>query len=156
MSITYFDTSALVKKYVNELGTQQTREFFADMEMAGTAMITQAEMASALSRASRMGKIEENEAKNAWEVFLVDWESLYLIEITKPLMSRAGTLAWEEKLRGYDAVHLAAVLAWRETLDLDITLATFDEELWNAAKRLEFAVFPKDLPGILELRQPSS
>ena len=32
----------------------------------------------------------------------------------EPLAARAGTLAWEHGLRGYDAVHLATALFWRE------------------------------------------
>ena len=150
MLIIYFDTSALVKKYVKELGSKQIGEFYSRADIAGTVMVTQVEMASALSRAMRMEKIKAEESKQAWSMFVEDWDTFYLIGVTKSLVSRASLLAWEEELRGYDAVHLASLLAWKDTIGLDITLATFDVKMWGAAKRLKIEVIPNDLPKIIE------
>jgi predicted nucleic acid-binding protein len=65
--------------------------------------------------------------------------------ITETLIARADNLAWTLKLRGYDAVHLAAALHWSDRLGEPVVLATFDKELWTAAGKVEVEVFPARL-----------
>jgi len=109
-------------------------------------MITPPEMASALSRAMRRKIIGEDEASEAWNMFSKDWDTYFVVDINQALIGRASTLVWEQGLRGYDAVHLVSLLAWKDALGLDITLATFDVEIWEAAKRLNIDVIPENLP----------
>lgn len=150
MSITYLDTSALLKRYIEELGSKELNNWWSSMEVFGTALITLAEMASALAKASRMGWLDIDEAQGAWKLFLEDWESLAVIEVTPPLVARAGDLTWSDGLRRYDAVHLAAMLVWQDALGQEITLATFNHQLWEAARQRGLKLFPEDLPEILD------
>ena len=46
-----------------------------------------------------------------------DWGDFTRIGVTDALTARAGLLAWQHELRGYDAAQLAAALAWRETTE---------------------------------------
>ena len=62
--------------------------------------------------------------------------------INETTVARAASLAWDHGLRGYDAVHLATALLWRELLDTSVTLATFDRQLWNAASESGFVMWP--------------
>lgn len=69
---------------------------------------------------------------------------LALVGIDGSLARRAGELAEELELRGYDAVHLASTLA----LGADTTLVTWDEDLKRAAVQSGCAVAPRvDVPG---------
>ncbi len=147
MSIIYFDTSALVKKYINELGSDQISESYSRAELIGTAMITPPEMASALSRAMRRKVIDDDAAGEAWNMFGKDWDTYFVIDVKQALIGQASTLVWEQGLRGYDAVHLASLLAWKDALGMDIALASFDAELSEAAKRLNIHVIPENLPN---------
>lgn len=147
MSIIYFDTSALVKKYINELGSDQISESYSRAELIGTAMITPPEMASALSRAMRRKVIDDDVAGEAWNMFGKDWDTYFVIDVNQALIGQASTLVWEQGLRGYDAVHLASLLAWKDALGMDIALASFDAELSEAAKRLNIHVIPENLPN---------
>ncbi len=64
---------------------------------------------------------------------------LMIIGVEEALARRAGELADERGLRGYDAVHLASALA----LGPDETiLATWDRDLSNAAAGAGLAVAP--------------
>jgi predicted nucleic acid-binding protein len=67
-------------------------------------------------------------------------DELVLLGIDGPLARRAGELAEEHKLRGYDAVHLASALA----LGADTTLVTWDEDLKRAAAQSGCAIAPAD------------
>lgn len=69
------------------------------------------------------------------------------VPITEALVFRAETLAWDHGLRGYDAIHLAAALMWRDALGRDVVLATFDRQLWEAAPEAGLQAWPERLPS---------
>lgn len=79
----------------------------------------------------------------------MEWPDFLRVQITEALVARADSLAWRHGLRGYDAVHLAAALAWQEGMGEPVTLATFDRRLWESARQSGLSVFPDDLPAML-------
>lgn len=145
MAIIYLDTSALVKQYVQENGSRDVQKLIRTADYAGTSLITQAEMAAALARATRMGLIPSGEAEAAWEEFQTDWDSLSRLKVSRQIIDLSSTLAWKYPLRGYDAVHLASAVLWQETLETRIALATFDRELWSAGFQVGLTVWPENL-----------
>jgi predicted nucleic acid-binding protein len=145
--IAYLDASALVKRYVIERGSRETIALTADSEMTATSIISRAEVAAALAKAVRTGLVKREVAKNARQRFAGDWPDLVRVPVTESLVERADGLAWEHGLRGYDAVQLAAALTWQESVGAEIVLATFDWQLWEAAKRTGLAAWPDRLPG---------
>jgi uncharacterized protein len=64
---------------------------------------------------------------------------LVIVGVDEALAQRAGELADERALRGYDAVHLASALALGPG---DTILATWDRDLSNAAVDTGLAVAP--------------
>ena len=146
MSILYLDTSALVKQYVLEAGSKDVQKLIRSADHSGTSLITRAEMASAMARAVRRKLLVSTEAEVAWNEFLTDWSSLSRLSVSRQIADRASTLAWEYTLRGYDAMHLASAVLWQETLETQITVATFDRELWSAAEQMGLTVWPDQLP----------
>ncbi len=144
--IVYLDASALVKRYVAEPGTEAVQALLAIAAVTGTAAITQVEVAAALAKAVRMGVLPRDEAASALELFQAEWRILERLQVTEPILSRASGLAWEKGLRGYDATHLAAALAWQELLGKAVLMATFDRQLWQAAQAAGLAVWPDTLP----------
>jgi predicted nucleic acid-binding protein len=84
-------------------------------------------------------------ASKARKLFAADWDFLLRLPVTEPLTLRAAGLAWDLGMRGYDAIHLAAALSWRETLGEEITLATFDRELWRGARETGLLAWPETL-----------
>lgn len=140
--IVYLDASALVKRYVGETGSPEVHALLATVAVAGTSVISRAEVAAALAKSVRVGVLTRNEAKSAFQVFTVDWENLARLQMTEVLAARAATLAWEHGLRGYDAVHLAAALSWQEMLGEPVVLATFDRQLWQGAKTAGLTPWP--------------
>jgi len=145
MLVTYLDTSALLKRYVREAGSEAFQHWWPSIDLVGTVGITRAEMAAALARGKRLGWLGDAGARDAWEAFLEDWETLVVIETSSSLVARAGELAWEYDLRGYDAVHLAGALVLGDILGPPVTLGTFDGQLWEAGKKARLAVWPEDL-----------
>ena len=67
--------------------------------------------------------------------------------VTEALVERAETLAWDHGLRGYDAVQLASALTWQESVGTEILLATFDQQLWEAAPKAGVKAWPDKRSG---------
>jgi len=148
--ILYLDASALVKRYIAEPGAIEVSEAIAAAEVVGTSLISRAETAAALAKARIVGTLTRQEASSVLQVFRSEWPSLVRVQATEMLVARADELAWELGLRGYDAVHLASALLWQEGMGEGVTVATFDQQLWEAAEQRGMIPFPRDLPAMLE------
>ena len=145
--IAYLDASALVKRYLVERGSQETIALTAESEMTATSVVSRAEVAAAFAKAARTGLVTRDIARNAQRLFAGDWSDLIRVPVTEALVERADGLAREHALRGYDAVQLASALTWQESVGEEIVLATFDQQLWEAAKRAGLKAWPEQLPG---------
>jgi predicted nucleic acid-binding protein len=145
MSITYLDTSALLKLYVQESHSADVNRLVTSSAGTGTSILTYAEMAAALARAQRMGILSGESAKAAWGNFLHDWPGITRLKVAASLTGRAASLAWEFGLRGYDAMHLSTALTWQDALEEPVLLATFDRLLWGAGKKAGIAIWPEEL-----------
>src|SRR5436305_14903268 len=130
--IVYLDASALVKRYVVEIGSEAVAQLLTEAKVVGTASISFVEVIAALAKAARLGGLSLPEAETAQVAFRGDWPDLMRLPVTQPLLDRAADLAWQLGLRGYDAVQLTAAVSWQEVLETPITLAAFGRQLWLA------------------------
>ena len=140
--ILYFDSSALVKRYVEEQGSSDVLDWMDDSDLNGTVLVTRAEVAAAITRAVRMRYVSQEEARQFLEIFRKEWSGFHRLPVTETLVARADALACEHALRGYDSIHLAAALTWQELLDVPVTLVTYDRELAETARASGMAVLP--------------
>ena len=113
MSVYFFDSSAIVKRYVKERGTDWVIGITNPANANGIYItrITGAEVISAITRRGRGGDISQAGMARAIADFRYDFAREYrVLEITPALIARAMSLAESHALRGYDAVQLAAAL----------------------------------------------
>ena len=140
----YLDTSALIKRYVSEIGSPDVREWVRSADDQATVLITRAEMSAAINRLLRMKFLTQEDYFSALNEFRSDWRDYHRLPVTEPLVARADLLACEHNLRGYDAIHLAAALTWQELLSMPVTLVTYDKELAEAARTSGMEVLPEN------------
>lgn len=134
--IVYLDTSAFLKLYLEEDGSQATRQIVDAAIGVCTHLITHAEMCAAFAQAVRMQRLTDAERIQQKACFEADWNALHILSVEEPLVRRAGKLAESFELRGFDSIHLAAAeQVWRQTLD-NFQLAAFDTRLIRAARTL--------------------
>lgn len=143
--IIYLDTSALVKKYVEEARSHEVRDLLTDQTSVATCAVSRAEAAAAFSRSVTVRSLTASAAREAHRDFVREWKTYIRIRVTEALVARADGLAWTHKLRGYDAVHLAAALEWQDRIGEIVTLGTFDNDLWMAAAEAGIERFPSVL-----------
>ncbi len=113
MSAFFCDSSALVKRYVNETGSVQLTATI-DPKVGSyvfIARITFVEVVSAITRRERGGHVSAIDAATARNQFEKDYlGEFFSVEISETLIFEAARLAEKYTLRGYDAVQLAAAL----------------------------------------------
>ncbi len=111
MAVVFTDRSTVVKRYVQEVGSVWVSGLFttAPANRVVVAAITRVEVIAALTRRVRSGTITQADAAAACALFLADMPTDYRsVPITDAVLSQAVQLAQNYKLRGYDAVQLAA------------------------------------------------
>ncbi|PYT05878.1 MAG: VapC toxin family PIN domain ribonuclease [Acidobacteria bacterium] len=113
MAAYFFDSSAIVKRYLIEVGSGWVTSI-ADLAAGNEvylARITFVEVVSAVTRKSRGSGLSATGAMKAIADFRRDFANEYfLIEQTPTLVEWAADLAEAHALRAYDAVQLAAAL----------------------------------------------
>jgi len=132
--MTYLDTSALIKRFVAEAGSDAIRRLFTAREPIATAKIAYAEVHAALARRHREGDLSRDGYAGACARFERDWHSYVRIELHDEVLVTARRLIARHPLRGYDAVHLASALSLRDALGEDPTFLASDERLLKAAR----------------------
>jgi uncharacterized protein len=140
--ILYLDASALVKRYIEEKASQDVNTWIETADMVVTGLLTRVEVAAAIARAGRMKFITSDETLAALRQFRSEWESFHRLPVTENTVVRGDFLAAEHNLRGYDATHLACALIWQETLGMPVTMASFDNQLIEAARGVQLACLP--------------
>ena len=141
--IAYVDTSALVKLFVTEEGSQATRDMLHQAWTIGTGLLSRAELGAALARGAQRRLFSEAEAQQTRQQLETVWPTWVHVGVDEELIARAEALAWTYKLREYDAVHLASALTWQERLEYPVLLLTFDRELSDSARRAGLETWPK-------------
>lgn len=131
----YLDTSAVVKLYVREAGSDKVRKGVVKSEQAATSALTYVEARAALARGERLGVLSATEHRMAKLRFEEAWHTWVVIEPTDTLLRRAADLAEGFSLRGYDSVHLASADYVRTFAD-EFVFGAFDQALNDAAKLL--------------------
>lgn len=128
--ITYVDTSTLLKRLLDEVGSARADAIWAAAEVLVSAAMVVVEARAALAAAQRGGRLTYREHRDAKAALVDLLEEVAIVKITEDLVAIAADLAEEEALRGYDAVHLAAALAVGAHV-----LTSSDSALCDAAER---------------------
>ena len=137
--ILYLDTSALVKLYVDEPGRPAVTGQVDAAVAVATARVTYAEARAAFARKRREGGLDGKGLRQVVERFDGEWAAYTVIDVSEPLVRRAGSLAERHGLRGYDAVQLAAAIELRREGGA-VSFACFDDRLRHAARREKLPV----------------
>jgi predicted nucleic acid-binding protein len=140
LSAYFFDSSALVKRYVSEIGTSWVASII-DAPKGNhihVARITGVEVISAITRRTRSGSLSMADSAMALSLFRYEFFNNFTItEVSSFLVTRAMQLAETYALRGYDAVQLAAALDVQSYLSSltrsALTMISADVELNMAA-----------------------
>lgn len=133
----------MVKLLVDEPGTDEAEQAYADADGVRTTAIAHVEATSALTRMRKGGRLTAKQLGHGVDDLESLWRGLYVHAVDNELLARAAESARAHALRAYDAVHLASALSFAagETLEF----ACWDKDLRGAAKKHGFALVPEQL-----------
>ena len=129
----YFDTSALVKRFVEEAGSASV-DALVSAGPVGTATVAFAEVHAGLARKQRDGDLTHSEYETACRQFEAEWAAYLRIELREDVLKLARDVIRRHPLRGFDAIHLASALTLKRALAEDVTFVASDERLLEAAR----------------------
>jgi predicted nucleic acid-binding protein len=133
--VRYYDTSALVKQYLQEAGSKLVLELLKSGEKVYTASLTYAETHAAFSRRTREGRLTRETTKRLALRFDKDWESYDIVVLSENVFRLARQILYRHPLRSADAIHLAsALLLARTSPRSSWSFVCADGRLCDAAK----------------------
>lgn len=126
--IGYFDTSAIVKLFIEEPGSTTAAATWHASDVRLCCTVGYTETAAALARAARIGRIDVDVVDGLVDVLDDVWQRVTSFAVDERLARAAAAYALRLELRGYDAVHLAAAA------EAGATLITADVALLASAR----------------------
>lgn len=132
----YFDTSALVKAYIEEPGTRSVLTLLEDHPPLSSALAP-IELASALGRRRAAAEITKGQIKLLLSRIDEEREYWTLIAVDAHILAKAESLCRRTvSLRTLDAIHVASALFFQESSGLRIPFITADARQGDAATKL--------------------
>ena len=103
----YFDTSALVKRYVDEAGRREVLQLLRQHECVASAVLP-VELRSALRRRVTEGTLEAERVPQILKRVAADRAYWTLVEVGTEVLGAAERLVAVHPLRTLDAIHVAS------------------------------------------------
>lgn len=126
----FFDSSAFVKRYVSEAGTDVVLNWCDQAVEIGLSAIALPEIVSAFCRLRRDGKINDIQYRQLKTLLLTDIEDAAICDLTPAVLAQSITSLETNVLRGMDAIHIGGAVA----LQADVFISA-DQRQRDAAVR---------------------
>jgi len=128
----FLDTSALIKRYVEEDGTALVLQRMDDDPEWVVCAVARTEAEIALCRLG----FAPGERVDPWQRLREDWERCHVVPVDLACLARAADIGCRHQLRTLDALHLAAA----DRLPRPLVVLTFDRRQADAARSLDLIV----------------
>ena len=125
----FFDTSAFVKRYVREPGTDivlQWCDRASDIVLSGIAL---PEVMSSFCRLQREGKITATQYRQLKSLLMADIEDVAICDLTPVVLAHTISSLEKNALRAMDAIHIGSALA----LGADVFVSADQRQLQAAS-----------------------
>ena len=131
--MTYLDTSALIKRFVEEPGSPAVDDLVRARAPIASATIAYAEAYSGLARRHREGDLPAAGFARACEQFERDWIGYVKVHLNDDVLGTARHVIQRHALRGFDGIHLASALTLQHGWDDPVLVVGADQRLLRAA-----------------------
>jgi predicted nucleic acid-binding protein len=134
----FLDSSALVKRYVEEPGTDRVVQLLDKGHRLVVSHLAKVEVTSALARRERAGKVAAEQVDAVVGAMDAEFREVFeVVELGGEVLGRAAELTRAHALKASDAIQLACALVACSALDASaaITMVCADRELNAAAEQ---------------------
>lgn len=146
----YLDSSALVKGYIREKGSNFVRNLLNSEEEICTSVLSYAEVLAAFRKKYRTKGLTEDAYSKAKDRFIQDWVlRVNALQMDTGTMAAIPGLVEQFPLKGADAVQLSAALwlrdmsrmVWYEKEDRSVEFWVSDQNLARYARQSKLDVY---------------
>jgi len=128
------DTSALLKRYVDEAGTGRVLELMAADEIWAASALAYTEAQITLCHL----ELSSGERRQLADMLAADWGYVFELPLDDRCLARAIEIGCAAGVRTLDALHLAAA----DRLPRPFRFLTFDDSQARAARAIGFELAP--------------
>ncbi len=126
----FFDSSAFVKRYVSEAGTEAVLAWCDRASEIGLSGIALPEIVSAFCRLRREGRIDDTQYRQLKSLLLADIEDAAICDLSPEVLARSIDSLEANALRGMDAIHVGSAIA----LKVDVFISADQRQLEAAIR----------------------
>jgi len=112
----FFDTSAFIKRYVDEPGSDRVLNLTSKAEELGLSVLVLPESISTLRRLLRENLMAETDYHALKDAILTDLDDADLCDMTSSVLKHTVTCLERSPLRALDAVHIGSALVYQPDL----------------------------------------
>lgn len=112
----FFDTSAFVKRYVEEPGSERVLDLTSQAEELGLSVLALPEMISTLRRLLRENRVTDGDYGALKEAILTDLTDADLCDLTPTVLEQTVGCLERSPLRALDAVQVGSAITYRPDL----------------------------------------
>lgn len=106
----FFDSSAFVKRYVSETGTEAVLTWCDQATEIGLSAIALPEIISAFCRLRRDERINDTQYRQLKSMLLADIEDAAVCDVTPAVLAQSIKSLEKNVLRGMDAIHVGSAV----------------------------------------------
>lgn len=132
----FFDTSALMKVYCDEVGSACVRRIVADNTRIAVSATAYAEFHFACARLYADGMFKKRQIATVLRNFATDWQKLVVVEFNSETRKFIPKIAVQVRLKAADGIQLACGMRLAHA-DIPVIFVTADKKLFAAAKSLQ-------------------
>jgi len=112
----FFDTSAFIKRYVDETGSERVLDLTASAGEIGLSVLIIPESISTLRRLVRENRISEVDYRSLKAAILIDVADADVCDLTPMVIEYTIKCLERSPLRALDAIHVGCACAYRPDL----------------------------------------
>jgi predicted nucleic acid-binding protein len=112
----FFDSSAFVKRFVQEVGSDQIDGICMQASTVGLSIICFPEMLSALNRKVRENVLDKAGYMLLKQAITEDIQDTEIVNVDAGVMRNTIRLLEQNTLRSLDAIHIASAIEWNAEL----------------------------------------
>jgi predicted nucleic acid-binding protein len=135
----YFDTSVLVKRYLNEPGSILARTLFRNYRFVSCALVA-LEAFSTFSRLKAGGELSERNFSAILARVGTDRRQWEFVDLHRPILTLAEEVVERTQVRALGALYVASALALQERSRQALPFVTADERQRQAAQQMRLQV----------------
>ena len=128
---TFFDSSAFVKRYIAEEGSDKVEEICQETDELALCVICVPEILSALNRRVREKSVNRADYAAVRSQLLDDVRDAQIINLTDDVIAYTMLVLEQNPVRAMDALHIASAKAWKADL-----FVTADKDQSRAARSM--------------------